>query len=189
MSQKGILIVLSGFSGAGKGTLVKRLLQTYDNYALSVSMTTRQPRTGERDGIEYFFADKERFESKIAEIEHRDVLPVTASDLGDYTYGQYSPLKKEIVMNEKLIESDSQENYILALSTFFHEGRHAYQYYNLYEKIVEPNSERTMSWRVNLEDLGYKDYGIFGFEEYYTQPIEVDASTFSEEIMMKLDLR
>jgi len=67
VTNKGILIVLSGFSGAGKGTLVKKLLQTYDNYALSVSMTTRQPRTGERDGIEYFFADKEQFESKIAE--------------------------------------------------------------------------------------------------------------------------
>lgn len=65
--QKGILIVLSGFSGAGKGTLVKKILQTYDNYALSISMTTRQPRTGERDGVEYFFSDKESFEKKIAE--------------------------------------------------------------------------------------------------------------------------
>ena len=65
--QKGILIVLSGFSGAGKGTLVKKLLQTYDNYALSISMTTRQPRTGERDGVEYFFTDKEHFEEKIQE--------------------------------------------------------------------------------------------------------------------------
>ncbi len=60
-------MVLSGFSGAGKGTLVKKLLQTYDNYALSISMTTRQPRTGERDGVEYFFSDKEQFEKKIAE--------------------------------------------------------------------------------------------------------------------------
>lgn len=67
MKQKGILIVLSGFSGAGKGTLVKKLLQTYDNYALSISMTTRQPRAGERDGVEYFFTDKEGFEEKIRE--------------------------------------------------------------------------------------------------------------------------
>ena len=44
MKDKGILIVISGFSGAGKGTLMKRLLQTYDNYALSISMTTRSPR-------------------------------------------------------------------------------------------------------------------------------------------------
>lgn len=65
MQEKGILIVISGFSGAGKGTLMKKLLQTYDNYALSISMTTRKPREGERDGVEYFFTDKERFEQTI----------------------------------------------------------------------------------------------------------------------------
>lgn len=46
--------------------MVKRLLQTYDNYVLSVSMTTRQARAGERDGIEYFFTGKESFEENIA---------------------------------------------------------------------------------------------------------------------------
>ena len=66
MKKKGILIVVSGFSGAGKGTLMKRLMQMYDNYALSVSMTTRLPREGERDGVEYFFTDTERFEETIA---------------------------------------------------------------------------------------------------------------------------
>ena len=62
--HKGILIVVSGFSGAGKGTLMKRLVSDYDNYALSVSMTTRQPRTGEVDGREYFFSTKEEFEKE-----------------------------------------------------------------------------------------------------------------------------
>ena len=49
MQNKGILMVISGFSGAGKGTLVKKLLSEYDNYALSISMTTRGPREGEQD--------------------------------------------------------------------------------------------------------------------------------------------
>lgn len=66
-AKKGILMVISGFSGAGKGTLVKKLLQNYDNYALSISMTTRKPREGERDGVEYFFVDREKFEKTIAE--------------------------------------------------------------------------------------------------------------------------
>ncbi|MCM1057534.1 MAG: guanylate kinase [Firmicutes bacterium] len=65
MKQKGILIVLSGFSGAGKGTVVKRLIKKYDDYALSVSMTTRAPRAGERDGVEYFFTTREKFEETI----------------------------------------------------------------------------------------------------------------------------
>lgn len=63
--SKGILTVISGFSGAGKGTLMKRLTRDYDNYALSVSMTTRAPREGERDGIEYFFVDTDTFQERI----------------------------------------------------------------------------------------------------------------------------
>ena len=66
MQNKGILMVISGFSGAGKGTLVKKLLSEYDNYALSISMTTRGPREGEQDGREYFFRSKEQFEENIA---------------------------------------------------------------------------------------------------------------------------
>ena len=67
MKHKGILIVVSGFSGAGKGTLMKQLVHSYDNYALSVSMTTRNPRPGEEEGKEYFFVSREEFEEKIAQ--------------------------------------------------------------------------------------------------------------------------
>lgn len=67
MNRKGILIVLSGFSGAGKGTLVKALLSKYHNYALSISATTRNPRPGEEDGREYFFKTVEEFKEMIAE--------------------------------------------------------------------------------------------------------------------------
>ena len=63
--SKGVLTVVSGFSGAGKGTVMKRLIQKYDDYALSISVTTRNPREGERDGIEYFFKTKEEVEAMI----------------------------------------------------------------------------------------------------------------------------
>lgn len=66
MKHKGILIVVSGFSGAGKGTVMKELINRYPNYALSVSMTTRKPREGEQDGVSYFFVDKAKFEDMIA---------------------------------------------------------------------------------------------------------------------------
>lgn len=70
MNKKGILIVVSGFSGAGKGTLMKRLLEKYEEtYALSISATTRQPRDGEVHGREYFFITKEEFEKMIAKAE------------------------------------------------------------------------------------------------------------------------
>ena len=67
MERQGILAVVSGFSGAGKGTLMKELLRRYDNYALSISATTRSPREGEVDGREYFFVSKERFQQMIEE--------------------------------------------------------------------------------------------------------------------------
>ena len=70
MNSKGILVVISGFSGVGKGTLMKELTMRYpDTYALSVSATTRKPREGEVDGREYFFLSKESFEQKIADGE------------------------------------------------------------------------------------------------------------------------
>lgn len=65
MKDKGLLLVISGFSGAGKGTVVKRLLEQHNDYALSISATTRSPREGEQDGREYFFKSKEEFEKMI----------------------------------------------------------------------------------------------------------------------------
>ncbi|MCR4764249.1 MAG: guanylate kinase [Lachnospiraceae bacterium] len=72
--HKGIIVVVSGFSGTGKGALMKRLITQYNNnYILSVSMTTRKPREGEVDGREYFFTTDEVFEQMVADgkfIEH-----------------------------------------------------------------------------------------------------------------------
>lgn len=59
--------MVSGFSGAGKGTIMKELLAKYEqSYALSISATTRAPRPGEKDGVEYFFKSREEFEKMIA---------------------------------------------------------------------------------------------------------------------------
>ncbi|MBO4213514.1 MAG: guanylate kinase [Lachnospiraceae bacterium] len=66
MKNRGILVVFSGFSGSGKGTIMKKLIENHsDIYALSVSATTRNPREGERDGIEYFFKTVPEFEELI----------------------------------------------------------------------------------------------------------------------------
>lgn len=65
MSKKGVLTVISGFSGAGKGTVMKKLLEIYPEYKLSISATTRSPRDGEIDGTHYFFLTKDKFESMI----------------------------------------------------------------------------------------------------------------------------
>ncbi|MBE5925131.1 MAG: guanylate kinase [Lachnospiraceae bacterium] len=64
MNKKGMLIVVSGFSGVGKGTAVKKLVSEY-GYSLSVSATTRAPRPGEVDGVDYHFKTVEEFEKLI----------------------------------------------------------------------------------------------------------------------------
>lgn len=76
MSKTGSLVIISGFSGAGKGTVVKELMANYDCYALSVSATTRSPREGEENGRDYFFRTREEFE----ELIRQDAL---------YEYAQY----------------------------------------------------------------------------------------------------
>lgn len=65
MKDQGILIVVSGPSGAGKGTICDALRAMYPNLVYSVSMTTRQPRNGEVDGVNYFFTPYEKFEKMI----------------------------------------------------------------------------------------------------------------------------
>lgn len=82
MERRGILIVVSGFAGSGKGTLMKELLTQFDRYALSISATTRKPRGTEVDGKEYFFKTVEEFEKMIAEGE----LIEYANYVGNY-YG------------------------------------------------------------------------------------------------------
>ena len=69
----GKLIVISGFSGAGKGTIIRLLLEGHDDYCLSVSVTTRAPREGEVNGRDYFFITRDEFDRLVEEnglLEH-----------------------------------------------------------------------------------------------------------------------
>ncbi len=89
--KKGTLVVLSGFSGAGKGTIVKRLMEKYDEYILSISATTRKPREGEIHGVHYFFESKEAFEAMIQSNELLEYAHYTGS-------GSYYGTPKEFAM-------------------------------------------------------------------------------------------
>lgn len=69
MKKRGVLVIVSGFSGAGKGTVMKGLMEKYDDYALSISATTRKPREGEVHGVHYFYKTVEEFERMIEQNE------------------------------------------------------------------------------------------------------------------------
>jgi len=85
--SEGLLILISGASGTGKGTVVNELLKTSDNLAYSVSCTTRQPRPGEVDGVNYYFLPRGEFERMIKADEFLEWAEV---------YGNYygTPLTK-----------------------------------------------------------------------------------------------
>ena len=91
IKPEGILLVISGPSGAGKGTICKALLEKRPDMAYSISCTTRQPRNGEVDGKNYFFKTREEFEKMIANdgfLEHADV------------YGNYYGTPKAYVLDQ-----------------------------------------------------------------------------------------
>ncbi|MBE5993046.1 MAG: guanylate kinase [Paenibacillaceae bacterium] len=97
MNEHGMLVVVSGFSGAGKGTLMKELLNRYENYALSISATTRTPRTGEVDGKEYFFVTEEHFNDMIEKEEL-----IEYAQYVNHSYGT----PKEYVLNQMKMGKD-----------------------------------------------------------------------------------
>ena len=106
MEKKGLLVVISGFSGSGKGTLMKELLKRYDDtYALSISATTRSPREGELHGREYFFVTKAEFEKMI---ENEELIEY-AWYVGNY-YGTPKPyvLSKLLEGKDVILEIEVQ---------------------------------------------------------------------------------
>lgn len=89
-NHEGMLIVLSGPSGSGKGTIIKSLLDMRQDTVLSISMTTRAPRPGEVDGVHYFFRSREEFEETI----QKDGFLEYAEYNGEYYGTPEAPIRR-----------------------------------------------------------------------------------------------
>jgi len=90
--NKGAILLLSGPSGCGKSSLLKELYKTIDNYYFSISTTTRAPREGEQDGVDYFFISKEEFKK---DIENNNFLE-WAEVHGNYYGTSLKPINKAL---------------------------------------------------------------------------------------------
>lgn len=96
MDNNGMLIVISGFSGVGKGTVIQLVLDALPNLRFSISCTTRNPRAGEEDGVNYFFLSEQEFEDKIANGEFVEYTKTFTNYYGTLKSEIDKPLSKGV---------------------------------------------------------------------------------------------
>jgi hypothetical protein len=122
-------------------------------------------------------------ENKIAEIEHRNPCPIKVQQLSSDTYGYFSPINKTITLNLTYLSNPSEQSYRATLDTLVHEGRHAYQDYNMNEREVHQRSGEVNMWKWNNDEVGYQNAILCGFKAYAMQPVETDARAFAEDVL------
>lgn len=172
--NKGLLIVLSGPAGVGKGTVCRALRKVDTNISYSVSVTTRPPREGEVDGVDYFFKSKEEFKKMI----ERDELLEWAKYVDNY-YG--TPMKyvqdtiaegKDIILEievqgaEQVKEKYPEGVFIFLVPPSFKELR---------ERIVERGTEskELIEKRMNV---AYQEFEMMKNYDYVVENDEVEAA-------------
>lgn len=125
----------------------------------------------------------QNLENVIAQIEHRPACPLNVKKMIKDEYGYFSPNQLDITINSRYIESNSLKDYKESLDTIVHEGRHAYQHYNLTIREVHPREGELTNWKWNEFDMGYRNARIHGFKAYWSQPLECDARAFAEDVL------
>lgn len=122
-------------------------------------------------------------ENKIAEIEHRNPCEIKLEYMESNYFGYFNPVDKSITLNAQHIESGDFSAYKETLDTLVHEGRHAYQDYNMTEREVHPRVGEVNIWKWNEYEVGYQNAMLCGFEAYSMQPLETDARAFAEDVL------
>lgn len=124
-------------------------------------------------------------EGVVAEIAHRPSCAINTKKMGANNYGYFSPTTGDITLNSRYIKSDSYADYKECLDTVIHEGRHAYQHYNLTQREVHPREGDLTNWKSNEFEYGYQSAQINGFKSYWLQPQECDARAFAKDVLKK----
>ena len=144
-------------------------------------------------------------EQNIASIEHRPALRVELEDLEPRSFGYQDEDNHKIVLNSRMVGLNSVPMHREVIDTIVHEGRHAYQHYNVDVKCIHESAAEVSTWRDNFYDPEYKYYQSTGqrimiryndgsvhnvdFRLYYQQPVETDARNFAKDVMIRLEER
>lgn len=144
-----------------------------------------------------------KIEQKIAEIEIRTPMSVEVEKMNDRTIGYNQFYYNKIAVNQKYVESNDPEMHKRVIMNIIHEGRHAYQHYNVDVRTVHESSSEVAEWKKNFSNSEYGYYRYkgqrvyvaladgsvhdIGFRIYENQPVEIDARAFSRDVMLKLE--
>lgn len=132
-------------------------------------------------------------EVKIAEIEHRPSCPVKLTNLPSNMWGGFNPNSKTIDINSSYVEASAQDNGLFReiLDTLVHEGRHAYQDYNVNVCAVHPRHSEVNSWAETMAGGKWGYHGdtstLLGQRLYEQQSIEIDARNFAADVLDRFD--
>lgn len=134
-------------------------------------------------------------EGRIAEIEHRPPCPIRATNMPSRMFGAYNLGSKTIDINTCYIERSGHDfnMFIEVLDTLVHEGRHAYQDYNVNICEIHPRHSEVLSWAETMEGGKWGYYGdtstLLGQRLYEQQSIEIDARNFAADILEQFELK
>lgn len=144
-----------------------------------------------------------KIEQNVAAIEHRPALRVEIEEMKPRTLGYQSASENKIALNSLYVGSNSRSVHREVIDTIIHEGRHAYQHYNVDVKLVHESGAEVETWRENFYDPRYQYYHSTGhkiyipyndgsihdvdFRLYYYQPVEIDARNFAKDVMALLE--
>lgn len=146
-----------------------------------------------------------RIEQNVAAIEHRPALRVDIEKMKPKTLGYQSASQQKIALNSLYVNSNDPNVHREVIDTILHEGRHAYQHYNVDVKCIHESAAEVATWRENFYDPEYRYYQSTGqkilipyndgsvhnvdYRLYYYQPVETDARNFAKDVMIKLEER
>lgn len=182
---KGFLLVISGPAGAGKGTICNELLKRNEDMIFSISATTRNPRSGEEDGVHYHFIDKIKFEKMVDENEFLEHA---------YVHTDYYGTPKQFVFNEiednklVLLEIDVQgaiqvkENHPEVVSIFLLPPSME----ELEHRIVTRGTETKEEIRKRMENA-YKEIETIDEYDYYVINDEIEEAVEKVEEIIKAE--